>query len=133
MALLVDASVFCAYANKDDVHHEKAANIIREILANKHGEAITTDYIFDETITVILRRTNKKTAIEAGNFILDSEVSIFEINKLIFQKAWEIFKTNGSFSFTDCATIAFAQTFGIDSIATFDKEFKKLKSVKIID
>ena len=130
MVILIDASVFCSYFNEDDVHHAKATDIMKGIITNEN--AITTDYIFDETITVIQRRTNKEIAVESGNFILESEISIFEIDNLVFQKAWGIFKQNNSFSFTDCASIASMQIFGISKIATFDKEFKKMKDIEVI-
>ncbi len=133
MAIFVDSSVFCAYANSDDVHNKKAAIIIHDMLSNKYGNIITTDYVFDETVTVAMRRANKKIAGELGEFILNSEISIAKIDKLVFHKSWEIFQGSGAFSFTDCTIIAFMEIFGITNIATFDKEFKKLKNLKVVD
>ncbi|MBI2652768.1 type II toxin-antitoxin system VapC family toxin [Candidatus Woesearchaeota archaeon] len=133
MAIFIDSSIFCAYANIDDVHNKKAVKIISEIVSNNHGKVITTDYVFDETVTVALRRTDKKKAAELGNFILNSEILIAKVDSIVFQHAWELFQKNHNFSFTDSTIIAFMQLFGINKIATFDKEFLKLKNIQVID
>ena len=133
MAIFIDSSVFCAYANSRDVHHSKASSIMQEIVSEKYGSGIITDYIFDETMTVALRRTSKGVAVELGNFMLNSEILMAKITPLLFQKAWELFQKPNNFSFTDCTIIAFMNTFGIDKIATFDKEFKSQKNFTIVD
>ena len=132
MAIFIDSSVFCAYANVRDVHHKNAKKIIEDIISGKHENGITTDYIFDETVTVIRRKANSETAIEIGRFLLDSEIFIAKIDSLAFQKSWELFQANG-LSFTDCSNIAFMNLFDISKIATFDKGFKNIKSVQVIE
>ena len=84
-------------------------------------------------MTIALRRTNKEVAAELGKFMLNSEILMAKITPLIFQKAWELFQKPNEFSFTDCTIIAFMEIFGIDKIATFDKEFKKQKNFMVID
>ena len=132
MAIFIDSSVFCAYANVRDVHHKNAKKIIEDIISGKHENGITTDYIFDETVTVIRRKSNSRTAIEIGKFLLDSEIFIAKIDSLVFQKSWELFQTN-ELSFTDCSNIVFMDLFDISKIATFDKGFKNIKGVQVIE
>lgn len=133
MAIVIDSSVFCAFANKDDIHHEKATNIIKEMISGKYGKTLTTDYVFDETVTVALRRSNKRNAIELGNFLLNSEIFIAKIDSGIFNKAWNLFQKSEGFSFTDCSILAFMKTFEIKKVATFDKEFKKIKWIEVVE
>lgn len=132
MTIFIDSSVLCAYANGIDVHHSKAAEIIKRILMKEYGSAIITDYIFDETMTVIMRRTNKKMACDFGRVILNSDILMVRIDYIIFQEAWNLFQKNNNFSFTDCTISAFMNIFKINTIATFDQEFKKFKELKII-
>ena len=47
MAIFIDSSVFCAYTNSRDVHHSKAMSIMQEVVSEKYGSGIITDYIFD--------------------------------------------------------------------------------------
>ena len=133
MAILIDASVFCAYANFRDIHHKNSIKIMQEIESQKYGRSVTTDYIFDETVNVIARKHNKKSAIEIGEHILNSEIFFAKVDESVFKKAWKLFQDEKGFSFTDCTIIAFMETFGIYEIATFDKEFKKLKNIRVID
>ncbi len=133
MAVFIDSSVLCSYANAKDIHHYKSVSLINEIAARKYGNGIITDYVFDETVTVALRRTNKKTAIGLGNLILNSELLMAKVSPIVFKKAWEFFQKDHNFSFTDCTIIAFMQTFDIKTIATFDNEFKNLKNFEVID
>lgn len=132
MTIFVDASVFCAYANLDDVHHQKAKKIMNNIVSGKYGHGITTDYIFDETVTVVLRRIDKKNAAEVGNLILHSEINLVGIDPMAFQRAWELFQKTENLSFTDCTSIAFMRMFGIQNIATFDKEFSKIRDIQVV-
>ena len=132
MTIFIDASVFCAYANKDDVHHEKAVIIINDVVAGKYEKAITTDYVFDEVVTVVLRRSNKRNAVEIGGLLLGSEVFMAKIDASIFQQAWKFFKEHEGLSFTDCTIVAFMKSFSIDSLATFDKSFKMFESLSVV-
>ena len=47
-----------------------------DIENGKYGSPITSDYVFDETVTVSLRKSGKKDSITIGNFIIDSEIQI---------------------------------------------------------
>ena len=132
MAIFIDSSVFCAYANVRDVHHKNAQKIMENIISGKHENGITTDYVFDETVTVIRRKANSKTAIEIGKFLLDSEIFIAKVDSLVFQTSWELFQSH-ELSFTDCSSIAFMNLFDINKIATFDKDFKNIKEIQVIE
>jgi len=133
MAILIDSSVLCAHINNRDVHNKKAQIMLKEILSNKYAKPIITDYIFDESVTVTQRKTNKKIAVNMGIYLLNSEFFMVRIDQSVFRKAWDLFKKPNTFSFTDCTNVAFMQIFGINKIATFDKEFKKMKSIKVVD
>ena len=132
MAILIDTSVFIAYSNTDDVHHEKALKIIKDIVSKKYGNPLISDYIFDEIVTVSSRKTGKKMAINIGNVILDSEIVMIKVDKIIFQDAWAIFQSEENMSFTDCTNIATMRMFNITHIATFDKAFGKIKNIEVV-
>ena len=135
MAIFVDTSVFVSFFNSDDQNHEKAKKIMSDIATGKYGEPLTSDYIFDETLTVMLTRTKKlHFAIEAGEYIL-AAYSIAAITQVVLQEAWEIFKNQNQekMSFTDCTSRVFAENLGIRNIATFDQAFKKIERVTVID
>ena len=133
MTIFIDSSILCGLANIDDVYHDKARKIINDVINNKYGRALITDYVFDETVTVTLRKARKENAVSIGTFILDSELYIATIDSDIFQKSWLLFRELDGFSFTDCSILAFMKTLGIKKIATFDKEFKKVDWIEVVD
>ena len=132
---IIDANIFISYYNEDDQNHKKAIKILEDIENGKYGNAIISDYIFDEIITVSLMKIKDKQKIIAfGSAILKSETRILKVNKDIFRKAWQLFlESNLRMSFTDFTNFAILQLLKIKNIATFDKDFKKIKNIKVID
>lgn len=130
MTIFLDASFFYALKNSSDVHHEKAKQITTSLI-NEH--LITTDYIFDEIVTVTLRKANKEIALDIGRTLIDSEVTLARIDPFVFIQAWSLFQITNSLSFTDCTSIAFMKTYGIQKIVTFDKGFLEIKDINVIN
>lgn len=133
MTILIDASIFCSYANMRDVHHQHARKILQSIEAENYGQPFTTDYIFDETVTVAQRKASKEAAILAGKLILETNVHLVRITREMFATAWSIFQKQNKLSFTDCTIIAAVEILQIQYVATFDKELKNSMSVSVID
>lgn len=132
MIIFIDASIFCALANENDVHHKNAKNIIERLIKEKQT-LITSDYIFDEAINVIQRKLGKEIAISLGEHLLEGEIRIINIDQIKFTEAWKIYPRGNNFSFTDCTNIICLKELEIRDIATFDKEFKKIKGIEVID
>ncbi len=132
MTLFVDSSVFIAYANSSDVHHENAVKIIRKLKEGSFGDGITTDYIFDEVVSVIMRKVNKKESILFGQHLLNSEILLLPIDSVVFEEAWKLFQKEKLLSFTDSSSVAFMKLYGITVIATFDKAFQEIPDIEIV-
>ncbi len=63
----MDTSPLVAYAVLGGSNHDKAVAIIDSIAPGKHGRAVTADYVFDETATVILVKTKSiERAVRTG-------------------------------------------------------------------
>lgn len=133
IAIFIDSNIFVSYFNKKDQNHEKAEKILKDIFEEKkYGEPITSDYVFDESVTVCLVRTKSmEAAIKLGDKILNS-IFMLNVSIAVFKMAWELFKKIGM-SFTDCTNIISVLIYGINNIATFDKKFKKIKNINVID
>ncbi|MBI4918880.1 PIN domain-containing protein [archaeon] len=131
MKVFLDASFLYALVNKRDIFHEKASKMV-EKLSSKECHVITTDYTFDEAVTVLSRKADKKTALRLGGMLLESNIILLNVNQKVFQTAWKYFHGEWNFSFTDCTILAFMRIFGINKIATFDQEFKKVKDIEVI-
>lgn len=133
MTVFIDTNIFVAYSNTRDEKHKKAVEIMERIASLEFGLPVTSDYVFDEAVTVALARTSDKTIATAlGNQILSS-MRILKMNAFVFGKAWRLFKTvKEKMSFTDCTNIAFLDVIGDNKIATFDAEFKTIPGITVI-
>ncbi len=133
--IILDSSFLVAVEVKEDQNHEKAIIIRDKIIKGDFGDIIISDYIFDETVTVTLNKTKDlNKAIEVGEILMDL-TDLLKIEEEIIERSWELFKKQKEtkFSFTDCTILALMQENGITNIATFDKDFKKVKEINVIE
>ena len=133
MATMIDAGVFSGAYNIRDKYHEQAVKLLEDALTGKYTFAYTTDYIFDEAITLTLYRTKKpELAIKLGEAILGStRIKIVIITYDMFQKAWNTFKKHKGvpISFTDATTIEAMRANDITLLMSFDKDFDKIPQI----
>ena len=132
--IFLDTSFLVAYSHEKDENHEKALELMKDIAKGKYGKLCVSDYIFDETVTVVFARTKKlEEAVKIGEKLIDG-TGILDIDDFLFDMSWDIFKNqkDSEFSFTDCTTISAMIKIRIANIATFDKEFKKIKNINVI-
>ncbi|MBS3077032.1 type II toxin-antitoxin system VapC family toxin [Candidatus Pacearchaeota archaeon] len=133
-SIILDSSFLIALEVGTDQNHEKAEKALEKILEGALGETIISDYIFDEIVTVTFLKTKDlEKAIFLGEKIKQS-AKMIKIDAALFDSAWNIFKeqTNTKMSFTDCTNIAIMQSSKIKNIATFDKDFEKIKEINVI-
>lgn len=133
MSIFIDTGVFVGYVNKKDKNHDSAVNLLEGIMRNRYRTSFTSDYIFDEAVTVALYRTKDiRKAINVADLIVGNEereitrfVNILQVSKSIFNETWKLFLKypEKMLSFTDCTSIAIIQGREIDYIASFDRDF----------
>ncbi len=132
--IFLDSSVIIAYKNADDINHKKAGHIFYHISKGKYGKAVISEFILSEVTTVLALKINLDAAVEVGNVLLDArEIEIMKASD-VFERAWEIFREQGNtnFSFVDTSILACMELGNIKRIATFDKDFLKIKSLDIV-
>ena len=127
MSVFIDTNIFAAAKLKNDVDHKRGKALLEEAILGKYGSVLTSDYIFDEIITLLnIRSKRHQLVFEFGNSILtSSSIDIIKVNDEIFEAAWDKF---GKFedkllSFTDCTTLAIMENLKIEKIMSFDKHF----------
>lgn len=132
--IFLDTGFLIAIEVETDQHHNEAMKILKEISSGIYGQAYISDYIFDEAVTLVAARTNDiRRAIKFGDTLRNSsEFALIE--KHIFERAWEIFKTQSisELSFTDCTNVAVMENLGIKYLVTFDGGFNRFKGVKVV-
>ncbi len=125
--MFVDTGVFVAARNKRDVNHKRAVELLREALNGVYGAVYTSDYVFDEAVTLALVRTGRvELAVDLGCFMLSSRrIRMLYVDRVVFEEAWEVFRryAGRGLSFTDATSIALMKRHNIEFIMSFDKHF----------
>lgn len=128
MRFFVDTSAWLALNDKNDQYHNKAA--AKSIEIKKHKiELITSEYIIDESITLIRYRVSHRAAVIFGDSLITSNiVRIIDVTGEDRIKAWEMFKKyeDKELSFTDCISFVLMINLKLHKAFTFDEHFKQM-------
>lgn len=124
--VFVDTSAWYALIDKVDRHHMSAADFLKD----NDIPLLTTNFIFDETITLLMIRHGWQVAKEFGLKLRDSNfISMLPVLDEDEEKAWEIFLKykDKDFSYTDCTSFAVMDRLKIDTAFSFDSHFQAMK------
>jgi uncharacterized protein len=128
MRLFLDTSAFLALEDKDDQNHDSAMEFRDKIRdgGTPFRMLYTTNYVVDETLTLIRTELGHAAAVSFGEAIRSSKlVSVLWIMPEADSKAWQTFKKykDKDFSYTDCTSFAVMEAEEIDSVFSYDKHF----------
>jgi predicted nucleic acid-binding protein len=126
--IFVDTSAWYALEVEDEINHEKARSFLSELATGQHGVAITTDYVLDETMTLLQSKKGLPVSVAFIEKIRKSKsVRVFWVSESIFDKALDIFRKtiDSQWSFTDCTSFALMKDLAITKAFTLDNHFKQ--------
>jgi len=130
--LFVDTWGWLTLLDKKEHKHKEAVEYT-ETFAKLNGKAYTTDYILDETITILFMRVYFKKAKEAVesifNLVKDGNLVLKRMTSERFQKAWDLrlkYYDKKEISFTDMTSFVVMEEFGIKEVLTEDEHFEKV-------
>ena len=122
--LFVDTSAWFALVNRRDPDHRAA----REALETFRGRLLTSNFIFDETVTLCLYRLGRDAAVRVGEE-LRAGVSVDLARATVEDEtnAWSLFRDRADkeYSFTDCVSFVMMRRLGIEQAAAFDEDFRR--------
>ena len=129
----IDTSGWCAVYDKSDKYHAAAFSFWQSAAA-KLGVLYTSDYIMDETLTLLNIRINHAAAVEFGRTILSSKVvKVIPVTKPRWEEAWKLFVKyrDKDFSFTDCTSFVVMRELNLKEVLTFDKHFPQMGFINV--
>jgi len=129
--IFVDTSASFASIVPDDTDH----SIATAWLGSNREVLITSDFIVDETLTLLRARSEDRYAIQMGRSFFGSELAqIVRIEETDFLGAWDAFQrfTDKGWSFTDCTSKVMMERLGIDIAFAFDRHFTQFGTVKLV-
>jgi len=120
--LFVDTSAWYAFVNQKDPDHSKVSEYLRQF----RGILVTSNFVFDEVVTLVLTRTNHTLAAKIGNLLMDSTtVVLLPVTEEDQQQAWRFFKkmSDKNYSFTDCTSFILMKRLYLTVALTLDSHF----------
>ncbi len=125
--VFIDTAGFLALWDAGDEHHERAVALQAE-LAGKARRFLTSDYVADETATLLLVRHSHAAAADLVQTIATSEaVQLQWVGPELFQAAVTLFARHSDkrWSFTDCVSFALMRQLRIRDVLTTDHYFRQ--------
>lgn len=120
--LFVDTSAWFAFANRVDPDHKTVA----ALLAAFKGRLVTSNFVFDETVTLCLYRLGHAAAERVGQALRDSsQVDLLRVAPEDETAAWQLFRerSDKQYSFTDCTSFALMRRLDLKAAAALDDDF----------
>jgi predicted nucleic acid-binding protein len=131
---LVDTSGFYALLVKADAAHKPAREVIDRAVKNK-SLFVTTDYILDETATLLSARGYGHLVPEYFESVFSSKACRVEwMNPERFGKTRSFFQKHKDhvWSFTDCFSFVLMKEQGIHEAVTKDSHFKEAGFIPLL-
>jgi predicted nucleic acid-binding protein len=122
--LFVDTSAWLAYVNRSDEAHPATRDALRAF----EGRLVTSNFVFDETVTLCRYRLGHPTALLVGGLLRDPDaVDLVRITAADERGAWELFadRADKQYSFTDCTSFALMRRLGLEDAAELDADFAR--------
>ena len=128
MRFLDTVTLFAAFFS-DEKHHSRAKKIVQAIADGKVKNAVYSDYVLDELLTLARSKMGFSASKKILEEIIDSEIELLKIEDRHLVLAFEVFKKYEKLSFTDCTTVSLMLDLGINEIYSFDKGFDSVPKI----
>jgi predicted nucleic acid-binding protein len=129
--IFVDSGGWFALVVPSDPSHSR----VQTVVDNASDSLFTTDYIVDETLTLLRARGEYHRAIELGSHFFEGGLTtLHRITDAELLRAWQIFRdfSDKGWSFTDCTSKAVIEGHQIKTAIALDRHFQQFGTVRIL-
>lgn len=131
MSVFIDTDVFYAHHDTDASRHETGRAALNQLLQSAaYGQVMTSDYMYDEVVTLTQQRTGfVADAMAVGRRIrgegYPDAIALLYSSAALFHEAVEIYETyaDQELSVTDAMTVAMVEYHSIDAVVSFNDDF----------
>jgi uncharacterized protein len=125
LKVFTDTGAFCALTIPKDQHNLTAKSVYKQLQKEK-VIIYTSDYVLDETYTLLKMRSSHGTAVKFMEQMDKCLINILRVTEDIEQSAKTLFKKfdDRRLSYTDCTSFALINHFNIEAVFAFDEHFR---------
>jgi uncharacterized protein len=132
--VFIDTSGFYTLLVAEDEQHPRAAQILKAA-AERHARFLTTDYVLDETVTLLVARGHRRLVAAFLRTTLDSSVCRIEWTdaaRFSETAAFLLKHQDHPWSFTDCLSFVVMKTLRLRDALTKDVNFDQAGFVALL-
>ena len=126
----IDASAYLSFLIPTDRNHDKAPHLISRI----EDDTMTSYAILGEVLTVGSLRYNRQAAVDFVSDILKGKTTVVMENEELIALAFNVFGKikDKDVSWVDCYSFAIIEKYQIETIFSFDRDFKTYTKAKVL-
>ena len=125
MNLFVDSSGWIALFDSNDKYYQLASKAMTSL----QGEIVnflTSDYVVDESLTYLRKKTGHHVATRFGQWVLSAQhIKFVHVDEAVWQAGWEMFQAyeDKEWAFTDCTSFILMHQHHLWQAFSFDQHF----------
>ena len=130
MPIFVDTGAWYAISTPTDTDHAAAIAFIR----SNRERLVTSDYIFDELLTLFRSRGHRDRALDWVNQVRRGRCEVIRVSDQDILDATDVFFkfADKMWSFTDCTSRVLMERLGIQRAFSFDDDFRQFGTVEVV-
>ncbi|OED30409.1 type II toxin-antitoxin system VapC family toxin [Methanosphaera sp. WGK6] len=132
--IFLDSSFIIALVNENDDLHEKAKELVKTKILQEN-EIYISNLIINEVITVVGNIINTNVAIDTYNLLVELCIILNEYKENNFNNNvinyYSFYKNK--LSFVDCSRLELMKIYDIPYLVSYDKEFKRVNEIELIN
>jgi uncharacterized protein len=129
--IFVDTGAWYAATVPNDDNHRAA----HQWLQVNTEPLLTSDYVVDETLTLLKMRGHASLSLEMGESLFTGELAdIILITEEDIRQAWRIFRQfhDKDWSFTDCTSKVVMERLHVQQAFSFDHHFRQFGDISVV-
>ncbi len=128
--VFVDTSAWKAFYDEQDERHTEARAFMESVVSKKLPVRllVTSDYVMDETLTLVRFAHSHSKAVELANTILSSRATrLVFVGEELFNETLEMLveRKDKEWSFTDCTSFVLMKHLNLTTAFAFDPHFQQ--------
>jgi len=123
--IFIDTTILVSAVDETDALHDDGAAVLKALSDGTLATAMTTDYVIDETLTLLRKRRAKPAVVSniADNVLSTTLIRIAYVDEALFKESLPNFRKYTELSFTDAVSLTLMRRHRIREIFSHDRDF----------